>query len=31
MTPEKVGRVVSEHIVDSRPVEEYTIGAVEDK
>ena len=31
MTPEKVGRVVAEHIVNGRPVEEYTIGAVEDK
>ena len=29
MTPEKVGRVVAEHIVNSRPVEEYTIGAAE--
>ena len=29
MTPEKVGRVVAEHIVNGRPVEEYTIGAVE--
>ena len=26
MTPEKVARVVSEHIVNGRPVEEYTIG-----
>ena len=31
MTPEKVGRVVAEHIVNGRPVEEYTIGATEDK
>ena len=31
MTPEKVGRVVAEHIVNGRPVEEYTIGAAEDK
>ena len=29
MTPEKVGRVVAEHIVNGRPVQEYTIGAVE--
>ena len=29
MSPEKVGRVVAEHIVNGRPVEEYTIGAVE--
>ena len=27
MTPEKVARVVTEHIVNGRPVEEYTIGA----
>ena len=26
MTPEKVARVVAEHIVNGRPVEEYTIG-----
>ena len=26
MTPEKVARVVGEHIVNGRPVEEYTIG-----
>ena len=31
MTPEKVARVVAEHIVNGRPVEEYTIGATEDK
>ena len=31
MTPEKVGRVVAEHIVNGRVVEEYTIGATEDK
>ena len=31
MTPEKVGRVVAEHIVNGRPVAEYTIGAAEDK
>ena len=30
-TPEKVGRVVAEHIVNGRPVTEYTIGAAEDK
>ena len=29
MTPEKVARVVAEHIVNGRPVEEYTIGAAE--
>ena len=29
MSPEKVRRVVAEHIVNGRPVEEYTIGAVE--
>ena len=27
MSPEKVARVVTEHIVNGRPVEEYTIGA----
>ena len=27
MTPEKVGRVVAEHIVNGRPVTEFTIGA----
>ena len=27
MTPEKVARVVNDHIVNGRPVEEYTIGA----
>ena len=26
MSPEKVARVVAEHIVNGRPVEEYTIG-----
>jgi NADP-reducing hydrogenase subunit HndB len=26
MNPEKVARVVTEHIVNGRPVEEYTIG-----
>ena len=31
MTPEKVARVVAEHIVNGRPVTEYTIGAAEDK
>ena len=31
MTPEKVGRVVAEHIVNGRPVTEYAIGAAEDK
>ena len=29
MNPDKVGRIVAEHIVNGRPVEEYTIGAVE--
>ncbi|WP_102411812.1 (2Fe-2S) ferredoxin domain-containing protein [Beduinella massiliensis] len=29
MTPEKVARVVAEHIVNGRPVDEYTIGACE--
>ena len=29
MNPEKVARVVAEHIVNGRPVEEYTIGAAE--
>ncbi len=28
--PEMVGRIVAEHIVNGRPVEEYTIGAAED-
>ena len=31
MTPEKARRVVAEHIVNGRPVTEYTIGATEDK
>ncbi len=31
MSPDKVGRVVAEHIVNGRPVTEYTIGAAEDK
>ena len=29
MSPEKVRRVVAEHIVNGRPVAEYTIGAAE--
>jgi len=29
VTPEMVGRIVAEHIVNGRPVEEYTIGAAE--
>jgi NADP-reducing hydrogenase subunit HndB len=28
--PDMVGRIVAEHIVNSRPVEAYTIGAAED-
>jgi NADP-reducing hydrogenase subunit HndB len=28
MTPEKVGRIVAEHIVNGRVVNEYTIGSV---
>ena len=31
MSPEKVARVINDHIVNGRPVEEYTIGATEDK
>ena len=31
MTPEKARRVVAEHIVNGRPVTEYTIGTAEDK
>ena len=31
VTPEMVGRIVAEHIVNGRPVEEFTIGAAEDK
>jgi len=31
MTPEKVSRIVAEHIVNGRVCREYTIGAVEDK
>ena len=27
MTPDKVARVVSEHIIGGKPVAEYTIGA----
>ena len=27
MTPEKVARVVNDHIVNGRPVDEYTVGA----
>ena len=30
VTPEMVGRIVAEHIVNGRVVEEYTIGAVQD-
>lgn len=30
MKPEMVGRIVAEHIVNGRPVEEYTIGAAQD-
>lgn len=29
MTPEKVARIVTEHLVNGRPVTEYTIGAAE--
>ncbi|MGI6004677.1 MAG: (2Fe-2S) ferredoxin domain-containing protein [Christensenellales bacterium] len=29
MTPEKVTRVIAEHVVNGRPVREYTIGAAE--
>ena len=31
LTPEKVKRIVAEHIVNGRPVSEYTVGAVENK
>jgi len=31
MTPEKVARIVAEHMVNGRVCREYTIGAVEDK
>ena len=30
VTPEMVPRIVTEHIVNGRPVEEYTIGAAKD-
>ena len=29
VTPEMVGRIVAEHIVNGRPVEEYTMGAAQ--
>lgn len=29
MTPDKVARIVTEHIVNGRPVSEFTIGSVE--
>ena len=29
MTPDKVAKVVTEHIVNGRPVMEYTIGAAQ--
>ena len=29
--PEMVSRIVAEHVVNGRPVEEYTIGAAEDR
>jgi len=29
LTPEKVRRIISEHIINGRYVREYTIGAVE--
>ena len=29
MTPDKVASIVSEHLVNGRVVEEYTIGAAE--
>ena len=29
VTHEMVGRIVAEHIVNGRPVEEYTIGAAQ--
>lgn len=29
MTPEKVARVVAEHIVNGKPIAEYTVGAAE--
>lgn len=31
LTPEKVRKIVAEHIVNGKPVAEYTIGAAEDK
>jgi len=31
VNPEMVGRIVAEHIVNGRPVQEYTIGAAEGK
>jgi len=31
MTPDKVARIITEHIVNGKPVEEYTIGAAEKK
>ena len=31
LTPDKVPRIVAEHIVNGRPVLEYTIGAAEEK
>jgi len=31
LKPEMVSRIVAEHIVNGRPVTEYTIGAAEDK
>lgn len=31
MTPEKVTRVVAEHLVNGKPVYEYTIGYEENK
>ena len=30
VTPDMVPRIVTEHIVNGRPVEEYTIGAAKD-
>jgi NADP-reducing hydrogenase subunit HndB len=30
VTPDMVGRIVTEHIVNGNPVEEYTIGAAQD-
>ena len=31
VNPDMVGRIVAEHIVNGRPVQEYTIGAAEGK